>query len=75
GFSDQFEKFSERSFPEPLQNSSFSFESFMLYRSTSFSETQDYTMVTVYGEPYEIKKEPSSLDFERAKLLYKNEMD
>lgn len=75
GFSEQFEKFAERSFPDALRDSTFSFDSFMLYRATSFSETRDYTMVTVYGEPYEVKKEPTKLDFDRVKKLYENELN
>lgn len=69
----QFEKFPEESLPEVLQNQRevpFSFKTFMLYRPTAFSNNSDYSMVTVYGDPYAVITEPSQEDFRRARLLY-----
>ncbi|CAM9864815.1 unnamed protein product, partial [Chrysoparadoxa australica] len=74
-FWNQFEKFSERSFPPAIQEIPFSFKSFMLYDPKSFSISEDYTMVNLYGEPYSVfSSSPTEVDYERLKNLYHDEL-
>ncbi|MCF8058675.1 MAG: hypothetical protein K9K67_05230 [Bacteriovoracaceae bacterium] len=69
----QFEKFPEESFPENFLNMApFSFETIMLYRPTAFSQSSDYSIVTIDGEPYSVASEPTKNDYERILFLYKD---
>lgn len=70
----QFERFSKNSFPEPLRNTRFSFDTFMLYPSNSFSNSLDYSLVTIDGSPYLAHDLPTDLDFSRLKSLYSQEI-
>ncbi len=67
----QFEKFSKRSYPKALQETEFTTQSFMLYPPTTFSNSQDYSIVQRDGTPYQSPVSPSPVDFERLRLLYR----
>lgn len=69
----QFERFPEESFPDIFQDPEsmpFSYNTFMLYGPTVFSNNGDYSIVNIYGEPYIHQTYPTNEDFKRARLLY-----
>lgn len=69
----QFERFPEESFPDIFQDPKimpFSYNTFMLYGPTVFSNNGDYSIVNIYGEAYGHQTYPTNEDFKRARLLY-----
>ena len=74
GYTDQFQRFAKESFPKALQETDFSFNSFMLYRPETFSATNDFTMVSISGDSYITPSAPTNVDYERIKTLYLPEL-
>ncbi len=70
----QFERFAKESFPKALQRTPFTFDTFMLYPSTTFSNSSDYSIVTIDGAPYPSHEVPSFVDYSRLKSLYRLEI-
>lgn len=68
----QFEKFHESSFPDSFKNgtSPFSYNTIMLYSPNAFSNSTDYSMVTIDGAPYMTPDGVTDEDFERIQQLY-----
>lgn len=67
----QFEKFPEQlyeGFKEAL--GPFTFDTIMIYSSTDFSRSEDYSMVNIYGDGFETPENPTPIDYGRLKKLY-----
>ena len=74
----QFKLFPAESFPPQFTQGgvfNFTFESIMIYNSSSFSANSDFSMVKTDGTPFKSNwSTPSPSDIQRLKSLYKNEV-